>query len=370
MNVISSSVSVRTVATCVPRGMTGTSGLRRREPERDVGLGRGRREERDADQLEELDVDPVGHPVEPVEQLVGHPGEQLDQRHAGVGDVVVGPLRAALLDEPLGVVDEVLEAAVVEVRAGRAWQASTAPSASWRIAPAGSRRTGRRGCAGRWCRGCGSGCRCSRRPWSAASNVDDDVVDVDPRLPALAAHGRTSSAISTGRRRVGRREDVVVDRAAELGAHRPLARRRAEDQPRWPPRSRARARRARRAGRVDAERKREPGADELVRRRHLASTRTFMAPSRIVSGGPTQVQSPPMTAAGRPEMRTVSAPGGRIGPPTCGTTVASTRGHACMSPTSAAGSPPMSTLGAPGPTTVPPCAVMSPTLAAGGISSP
>jgi hypothetical protein len=29
---------------------------------------------------------------------------------------VVGPLRAALLDEPLGVVDEVLEAAVVEVR--------------------------------------------------------------------------------------------------------------------------------------------------------------------------------------------------------------------------------------------------------------
>ena len=77
--------------------------------------GRRRREERDADQLEELDVVPVGHAVEAVDELVGHPGEQLDERDAGVGDVVVGPLRAALLDEPLGVVDEVLEAAVVEV---------------------------------------------------------------------------------------------------------------------------------------------------------------------------------------------------------------------------------------------------------------
>jgi hypothetical protein len=35
---------------------------------------------------------------------------------------VVGPLRATLLDESFGVVDEVLEAAVVEVRDGQRHQ--------------------------------------------------------------------------------------------------------------------------------------------------------------------------------------------------------------------------------------------------------
>ena len=40
-------------------------------------------------------------------------------RDPGVVDVVVGPLRAASLDEPLGVVDEVLEAAVVQVGRGQ-----------------------------------------------------------------------------------------------------------------------------------------------------------------------------------------------------------------------------------------------------------
>jgi hypothetical protein len=91
-------------------------GLGRREPERDLRPRRRRREEAHADELEELDVVALGHAVEPVEQLVGHPREGLDERDAGVGDVVVGPLGAALLDEALGIVHEVLEAAIVEVR--------------------------------------------------------------------------------------------------------------------------------------------------------------------------------------------------------------------------------------------------------------
>ena len=88
------------------------------EPERDVGSRGGRREERHADQLEELHVVPVRHAVQPVDELVRHPGEGLDQRHARIGDVVVSPLGAALLDESLGLVDEVLEPTIVKIRNG------------------------------------------------------------------------------------------------------------------------------------------------------------------------------------------------------------------------------------------------------------
>ena len=113
---IASSVSVRTVATSVAAGIRTTSGCGAGEPEGRVRAGGGRREERDADQLEELDVVPVRHAVEPIDELVGHPGERLDQGHAGIGHVVVRPFGAALLDEPLRLVDEVLEATIVEVR--------------------------------------------------------------------------------------------------------------------------------------------------------------------------------------------------------------------------------------------------------------
>ncbi len=85
------------------------------EPERHSDARGGGREETHADQVEELDVDPLRHPVEPVEQLVGHVRERLDQRHARVVDVVIRPAGAALLHEALRVVDELLEAAVVEV---------------------------------------------------------------------------------------------------------------------------------------------------------------------------------------------------------------------------------------------------------------
>lgn len=64
------------------------------------------------------------HPVEPVDDLVGHMGDGLDQGHPGVRDIVIGPLGAALLDIALGVVDELLKATVVEMGCGQGHQAS------------------------------------------------------------------------------------------------------------------------------------------------------------------------------------------------------------------------------------------------------
>ncbi|MDQ1028086.1 hypothetical protein QF035_005668 [Streptomyces umbrinus] len=104
--------------------------LRRGEPERDLRTGRGGREQRDAHQIQERQVVLLRHPVEPVDDLVGHVGDRLHQGDARVGDVVVGPLRGALLDVALGVVDELLEAAVVEVRGGQGHQRSLSGAGS------------------------------------------------------------------------------------------------------------------------------------------------------------------------------------------------------------------------------------------------
>lgn len=64
--------------------------------------------------------------------------------------------------------------------------------------------------------------------------------------------------------------------------------------------------------------------------------RTVGEPMRIVSGGPTHVARSVTRAAGSPPISTVGHPGGRIGPPTCGTTPV-TIGQVCMSVTRAAG---------------------------------
>src|SRR5690554_7285007 len=52
-------------------------------------------------------------------------------------------------------------------------------------------------------------------------------------------------------------------------------------------------------------------------------------PRMMVSGGPVQVAKSPTLAAGIPPINTVGAPGGRIGPPTCGTTSV-TNGQVCI----------------------------------------
>jgi hypothetical protein len=88
-----------------------------------TSAARRRREQPDADQVEEPGSS-SRYPVEAVDELVDHVGEHLDEGDAGVGDVVVGPLRTTLLDEPLGFVDELLETAVVEVRCWQGHQAA------------------------------------------------------------------------------------------------------------------------------------------------------------------------------------------------------------------------------------------------------
>jgi hypothetical protein len=111
------------------RGQRHRVGLRRRQPEVDLGRGRGRREQPDAQQVEERGVVLVRNPVQPVQQLVHEVGERLDQGDARVGDVVVGPFRGALLHVPLRLVDELLEPSVVQVGGGQGHQSATNSSA-------------------------------------------------------------------------------------------------------------------------------------------------------------------------------------------------------------------------------------------------
>lgn len=94
--------------------------LRRGQPEGDVGAGGRGREECDAHEVQEGQMVLLRDPVEPVDDLVGHVGDRLHEGDAGVRHVVVGPFGGALLDVALGVVDELLEAAVVEIREGSA----------------------------------------------------------------------------------------------------------------------------------------------------------------------------------------------------------------------------------------------------------
>jgi hypothetical protein len=64
--------------------------------------------------------------------------------------------------------------------------------------------------------------------------------------------------------------------------------------------------------------------------------KTPVDPIAIISGGPTHVTIEVTVAAGRKSMSTAGTPGGRIGPPTCGT-VPVTIGQVCRSVTLAAG---------------------------------
>lgn len=72
-----------------------------------------------------------------------------------------------------------------------------------------------------------------------------------------------------------------------------------------------------------------------IRAAGLPAIITVDEPMRIESGGPVQVHKSPTTAAGIPPIITVGAPGGSIGPPTCGT-VPFTIGQTCISFTLAA----------------------------------
>ena len=61
----------------------------------------------------------VAHPVQPVNQHLGQPGEQLDQGDAGVGRIVVGPFRRVAGDQRARFLDQVGIAAIVEIGEGQ-----------------------------------------------------------------------------------------------------------------------------------------------------------------------------------------------------------------------------------------------------------
>ena len=193
------------VITSVPAGTTHRR-RRARSDSQNVRSARAdrRRERLDADQVEELDVQPLGHLVDAVEHHLAHPREQLDERDAGVGDVVVRPLRAVPRDQALGLVDDVLERAVVEVRRGQAGGIGRS------LARAGSRRTGRRGCGGRWSPGPGRRCAIRTSAVVVSSLDGRHLVDVDPRLPLgeRVADGLRDQAEQVG---VDRLEQQVPD---------------------------------------------------------------------------------------------------------------------------------------------------------------
>ena len=62
---------------------------------------------------------------------------------------------------------------------------------------------------------------------------------------------------------------------------------------------------------------------------------TVVDPMIMESGGPTHVHKSPTRAAGKLPISTVGQPGGKMGPPTCGTTPF-TNGQTCISLTLAA----------------------------------
>src|SRR5438067_9081313 len=135
--------------------------LRPGEPKGDAGTSRGGWKEPDADQVQELEVVALWDPIQPVEQLIRHPGEGLDQGYARIGNVVISPFRTLLLDQALGIIDQVLEATIVEVRDRKC---HAHPPAAWlsimKSLPE-SRRTGRPGCADHSSRRSRSGYRCT-----------------------------------------------------------------------------------------------------------------------------------------------------------------------------------------------------------------
>jgi len=68
-----------------------------------------------ADEVEEVDVGLVRHAVEPVDHHLRHPGEELDEGHAGVCVAQVGPLGTVLGDQGPGFADDVVVPAVIEI---------------------------------------------------------------------------------------------------------------------------------------------------------------------------------------------------------------------------------------------------------------
>ena len=91
-------------------GLVGRGG----KPEADLRPGCRGPVQLDSEQLQERDVQLVGHAIEAVDEHVRHPCEQLDQGDPRIRDVVLGPLRTAERNPHARLRDDLLEAAVVQ----------------------------------------------------------------------------------------------------------------------------------------------------------------------------------------------------------------------------------------------------------------
>ena len=179
--------------------------------------------------------------------------------------------------------------------------------------------------------------------WSS-SRVDLDVEHVDPRLPAAQRVAHLEGD-QPGRRGVGRGEDVVVDRAPELGAHRALAGRRAEDQAHALGDLLVARHEGDAAARPDAHRVGDPAADEPARSSAAhPPIITVGAPMTIGAPQPAMSPDPQRRAAADHHRRAAHRERRRRVRRRCGGKL-----HVCRSPTTAAGIPPMSTVATPGP---------------------
>ena len=84
--------------------------------EQDLPRGRTRRCQLEAHQLEELQVIELRHLAQAIGEQLGHPGEYLDHRHAGIRFIEIGPLRRVARNAGAHLRHDVGEAAVVDDR--------------------------------------------------------------------------------------------------------------------------------------------------------------------------------------------------------------------------------------------------------------
>ena len=87
-----------------------------RQLEGQLGPRRLRGGRLDPEELEELHVVQLGNLVDAVEERLGHPREELEQRDPGIAVVVVRPLGRVPRDAGARLLEEVVEGAVVEER--------------------------------------------------------------------------------------------------------------------------------------------------------------------------------------------------------------------------------------------------------------
>ena len=90
------------------------------DPEGDGHPGRRRRERLHADEVQHPRVHRVGNLVDAPHHRLRQEGEDLQEHHPRIRQLVVRPLGTPARDESLGLVDDVLERAVVEIRCGNA----------------------------------------------------------------------------------------------------------------------------------------------------------------------------------------------------------------------------------------------------------